>query len=155
MPTKKLKLAPLVVLAIAVVLIAILFMKSPPGAPGIRPVCFSTACISAEIADTPEERDRGLMFRTELAEDRGMLFIFETEGLYSFWMKNTLIPLDMIWIGQNFSIVHIEHAVPCTTEPCEFYTPNTPAKYVVEVVSGFVDAHNVKVGDSVALPGNV
>jgi len=155
MPAKKLKLVPRIVLAGAIVLIAILFMNYLPGAPGTRPVCFSTTCISAEIADTPEERNRGLMFRTELAEDKGMLFIFETEGLYSFWMKNTLIPLDMIWIGQNFNIVHIEHAVPCTTEPCESYTPDTPAKYVVEAVSGFADAHNVKVGDSVALLGNV
>lgn len=115
-------------------------------------VCFQSACINAELAETGEERSQGLMFREHLEE--GMLFVFETESIHSFWMKNTLIPLDMIWIGKNKQVVHLEHAVLCTTENCGLYTPSAPALYVLETNAGFVETNGVSVGDTVGIDYN-
>ncbi len=73
---------------------------------------------SVEVADTFASRERGLMFRTSLAADKGMLFDFKTPRLVAFWMKNTLIPLDMLFIGQNGQIVSIAaNAAPRTLTP--------------------------------------
>ncbi len=63
--------------------------------------CFKNYCFKVELAKTPEERSRGLMSIKSLASDKGMLFIFEKEGIFPFWMKNTLIPLDIIWINEE------------------------------------------------------
>ena len=106
--------------------------------------------IIVEIADTPEERGQGLMFRESLCEDCGMLFVFEEEGLYSFWMKNTLIPLDMIFIDADGVIVTILSAEPCVEEPCESYTPIDDAKYVLEVNKDYSLKNAVQEGDTVA-----
>ena len=103
-----------------------------------------------EIADTDELRARGLMYRESMAENEGMVFIFDTPGSYPFWMKNTLIPLDMIWVDADRRVVFIAPSVPpCKADPCPNFpaTPPPPALYVVEVVSGFAKKHGVKVGD--------
>jgi len=115
-------------------------------------VCIADACINAEVADTPLRMQRGLMFRKSLSEDEGMLFVHDKEEVYSFWMKNTYIPLDMIWINNDSRIVHIEHAVPCnSTSECMPYTPAEVANYVLEVNAGFVNANKVKIGDEVTI----
>lgn len=114
-------------------------------------VCFSDKCVNVEVVDTPAEREIGLMFRKSLGEDEGMLFIFENSGNYPFWMKNTLIPLDMIWINSDFKIVEIQTAVPCTQEPCGVYGGKELAKYVVEVNAGFAEKNWIKVGDGVKI----
>jgi len=101
--------------------------------------------IMAELAVTPAERERGLMFREKLEPDQGMLFVFEEEDLYSFWMKNTLIPLDIIWINCHQQIVHIEKNVPpCTQDPCPGYRPRQPALYVLELKAGQAEANNLQ-----------
>ena len=103
----------------------------------ISEVCFEDDCFSVEIADTHEERSRGLMFREELCSDCGMLFVYEQEGIYKFWMKNTLIPLDIIWLDSQFKVVHIANAVPCVVEDCRLYgSDSEKAQYVLEVNSG-------------------
>ncbi len=117
-------------------------------------VCFSEACIKAEIAETLSERTRGLMFREALAEDEGMLFVFQKEESRSFWMKNMHISLDIIWIDREFRIVHIEQAAPCASETCTLYKPNEPAQYVVEVKAGFVDKNNIHIGDMINISYN-
>jgi len=114
-------------------------------------VCFKEKCISLEIAQTPQQRARGLMFRKNLDENQGMLFIFENSAFHSFWMKNTLIPLDIIWINENKEIVYLISANPCKTETCESYKPDSPAKYVLEVNQGFVRENNIKVGDKIKI----
>jgi uncharacterized membrane protein (UPF0127 family) len=108
------------------------------------------ACVSVEIADTDVLRMQGLMFRENLAWNRGMLFVFENEDPYSFWMKNTRIPLDIIWIGADKRVVYIkEQALPCVAQSCETYSPAAKAKYVLEVNSGWVARNGIRVGDVV------
>ena len=110
--------------------------------------------VGVEIADTEATRARGLMFRNDLAQDRGMIFLFDQSGRHSFWMKNTVIPLDILWLDQSGRIVSIAHAVPpCHVDPCPSYTPRAEALAVVEVVSGFAKQHGLKMGDKVELEG--
>ncbi|MFH1054937.1 MAG: DUF192 domain-containing protein [Candidatus Altiarchaeota archaeon] len=111
-------------------------------------VCFKDSCVKVEIADNESGRMKGLMFRETLPPDRGMLFIFEEEGIHSFWMKNTLIPLDIIWLDSNMRVVNIEHAAPCKADPCQSYNPGETAKYVLEVNGGYATEHGIKVGDT-------
>lgn len=104
--------------------------------------------ITAELAVTDEERAKGLMFRKEIPEDYGMLFIFEEEERHGFWMKNTLIFLDIIWIDSKKRIVHIEENVPpCKRDPCEVYYPSKPALYVLELKGGKAKREDLKIGD--------
>lgn len=107
--------------------------------------------LSVEIADEPHELMRGLMSRKELDQNQGMLFVFENLGRHPFWMKNTLISLDMLWLNENFEIIHIENSVPpCRESPCLSYAAETnKAKYVLEVNGGWTLEKGVKVGDVV------
>lgn len=107
--------------------------------------------INAEIADDEQEQMKGLMFREKLNGNEGMLFVFENEGYQTFWMKNTLIPLDMLFIDKNFEIVDIKNAVPCKEEPCALYKSSKPAKYVLEVNGNFTIRNNVKISDKMTL----
>jgi len=107
--------------------------------------------INVEIADNFEERARGLMFREFLDENAGMLFVFEQEDYLSFWMKNTLIPLDMIFISEDFEIVDIKYAVPCKQDPCVSYKTISPAKYVLEVNGNFTLQNNIEIGNKIQI----
>lgn len=112
-------------------------------------VCINKVCIKAELADTLEKRQAGLMFRESLDENRGMLFVFEQEGVYSFWMKNMNFPLDLIWIGQDDKVVDVKcNALPCN-ELCPSIIVENLAKYVLEVNAGFVRKNSIKKGDQV------
>ncbi|HVN86314.1 MAG TPA: DUF192 domain-containing protein [Candidatus Binatia bacterium] len=103
--------------------------------------------IRVELATTPAAQAQGLMYRHELASDAGMLFIFPTDSVLHFWMKNTLIPLDMLFIDRDRRIVGIvEHAHPMSTEPVG---PDQPARYVLEVNGGFAAQHRIAVGSTV------
>lgn len=107
--------------------------------------------IDVEVANTPDSRERGLMWRSALAEDRGMLFIFPEEEIQSFWMRNTLIPLDMLFIDQHRRILGIvEHAVPHTRTPRGV---GRPTLYVLEVPGGWVERMGVRAGSLVQLEG--
>jgi len=88
--------------------------------------------INIEIADTDKERQEGLMFRENLQENHGMLFVYEKERIPSFWMKNTKIPLDIIFINSDSRVVDLFHAQPCKKEPCETYTSENKSLYVLE-----------------------
>ncbi|MBI3811600.1 MAG: DUF192 domain-containing protein [Nitrospirae bacterium] len=103
--------------------------------------------LQVEVADTPMEQTRGLMFRTDLPEDHGMLFIFERPGKNQFWMKNTLIPLDILWMDDQKRIIHIEYQVPpCKLDPCPVYGPSAESHYVLEVKAGVVHKRGLRVG---------
>ena len=106
----------------------------------IQKVCFNENCYSVELAQTDEQRQTGLMGREHLDKDKGMLFIYEDDGVYTFWMKNTLIPLDMIWIDKNATVARIiKNAEPCGKEYCPSINPNKKAKYVLEINGGEAD----------------
>ncbi len=108
--------------------------------------------VSAEIADEPEEWSRGLSFRPSLAEGSGMLFVFDDERFRQFWMKDTLIPLDVIFINGELVVVHIvEGAVPCEADPCPLYGSGGPVRYALEVNADFVQVHGIRVGAEVTI----
>ena len=89
------------------------------------------------------------MNRTELDANKGMLFIFNNEGVYQFWMKNTLIPLDMIWMDGNNKIVFMAQNIqPCKTMICPNINPLVNANYVLEINSGVSQKIGIKVGDT-------
>jgi len=113
-------------------------------------VALGNATVSAEVADSPEERARGLMDRETLGENAGMLFAFPDEAPRSFWMKNTKIALDIIFISSNFIIVGVQTMEPCE-EPCKLYVSLAPAQYALEVNRGFAEAQNIKVGDKIEI----
>jgi uncharacterized membrane protein (UPF0127 family) len=115
-------------------------------------VCFSSHCFSVEIASTPEQRAEGLMYRSHLDADSGMLFVFPAEGDYPFWMKNTLIPLDIIWMDSQGEVVHIARdAQPCDSADCPNIEPGKNASYVLELNAGMAEKTGLKEGDSMAL----
>ncbi|MBI4158790.1 DUF192 domain-containing protein [Candidatus Woesearchaeota archaeon] len=107
--------------------------------------------IRIEVADTGDKRSRGLMFRENICKNCGMLFIFDDLDYISFWMKNTLIPLDIVFIDENFTIVDIQYAIPCEEDPCRTYDSRGKAKYVLEVNEGFTEENNIKLGDKIEI----
>jgi hypothetical protein len=103
--------------------------------------------VPVEIADTPDKRATGLMYRRDLGADAGMLFLFAQASAQKFWMKNTPLPLDMIFIGPTAKIVGIvADTKPFTTNPLG---PDEASQYVLEVNAGFAAKHGVAVGDQV------
>jgi hypothetical protein len=102
-----------------------------------------THVVSAEIADSPELRQRGLMNRTSLAPDTGMLFVFEQELPLYFWMKNTLLPLDILFFEADGDLVSTASMVPCKKDPCQSYSSGRPAFFALEVASGYVQDQGV------------
>ena len=105
--------------------------------------------VKVEVVTKPADQARGLMYRRSLGKDSGMLFIFRQEGLQSFWMKNTLIPLDMIFISRNLVIVDITTMQPCITDPCPSYTSRQPAQYVLEVNANYCRSRKITIGDKI------
>jgi len=113
-------------------------------------VCIRNNCFNVELAKTPQEQKIGLMNRTHLTSDKGMLFIFNKEYTYGFWMKDTLIPLDMLWINSNNTIVYIQKdAEPCIVDTCPSYIPDKSGLYVLEINSGLSDEYHISVGEKV------
>ena len=111
-------------------------------------VCFGQTCFLVEVANTPAEQVQGLMHMQSLDKNKGMLFVFEKEDVYSFWMENTLISLDIIWMDKDGKIVFIkENAQPCIDNDCPFVIPNALAKYVLEVNAGVVKEIGLEVGE--------
>jgi uncharacterized membrane protein (UPF0127 family) len=119
-------------------------------------VTVGSATVNAEAADTAAKREMGLMNRSHLNENSGMLFIFPTEEQQSFWMKNMRIPLDIIFITADKHVLEIYASVPpCAADPCTLYASSAPIKYALEVNSGFSAQNGITSGDSVIIsPGS-
>jgi hypothetical protein len=105
------------------------------------------AKIDLEIADTEYERQLGLMNRKEMRENEGMLFIFPREDYQSFWMRNTFISLDIMFVNSQKKIVTIHRNTKILSESS--YPSTEPSIYVVETLAGFADRHNIQVGDKI------
>ena len=104
----------------------------------------TVARFEIEIADTPYKRETGLMYRDELATDKGMLFVFKSSGMRNFLMKNTILPLDLIFINQSLEIEHIHtNAEPFKTKSI---SSQVPAQYVLEIYGGQTDRLKLKKG---------
>ena len=106
-----------------------------------------TRKIDIEIADEDVKRAQGMMWRRSMSDSQGMLFIFDKEEPRSFWMKNTYIPLDIIYVNSLMEIVSIRH----NTKPFEEWSipSEYPAQYVVEVIAGFCYNYNIEAGDRI------
>ena len=125
---------------------------SPAPESGPRVVMPSGADYSAELAKTPEEQAQGLMFRESLPPRHGMLFLFPEPGVHKFWMKNTMIPLDMIWLDREGRVVFVSaDTPPCKADPCPSYGPDTPAVTVLEIAGGMAVKEAVKAGSLLKL----
>jgi len=147
---KRAYLPVLAAIGIVAALLLVSFFSGYPQAQGTNSVCIKGACFRVEIAATADQRARGLMYRESLDYDRGMLFVYASEGLYQFWMKNTLIPLDIIWIGSDNRIVNIKrNAEPCGAVSCPTINPGADSLHVLEINGGLSDALGFEVGDGV------
>lgn len=101
-----------------------------------------------EIANDPEARARGLMFRDSMPADHGMLFLFDEMQPRVFWMKNTHIPLDILYFDNEYKLVSVQERVPpCRSDPCAQYPSTGPAQYVLELNAGLAEKLGVKPGD--------
>lgn len=151
-------------------LAALLGCSPPPASTGLEPVTppVTTEAIAGpelpravlpdgarltlELAITPEEISNGLMFRPSLPDDRAMLFLFPRRRLPSFWMKHTLIPLDILFLDGDGRVVHVvREAPPCVADPCPQYVPPEPVWAVLEMTAGGADRHGVEVGTTLEL----
>jgi len=145
-------------LAVALLVACGVNNSTPPAtqapATGPRIIFPDNFAVHVEIAADDSTRAQGLMFRDQLAPDRGMIFLFAQSGDYPFWMKNTLIPLDMIWIDDQKRIVHVASNVPpCKADPCPSVPSGGNAKYVLEVAAGVAGRHALANGQTLRFEG--
>lgn len=106
--------------------------------------------LTVEVADTEKEREDGLMYRETLARDTGMWFAFEEEAPRVFWMKNTLIPLDVIFFNAKKEVVdYVPNMEPCKVAQCPRYPSSVSSMYALEVPAGYIQEKGIGVGDTV------
>lgn len=103
--------------------------------------------LTVEVMVRDEDREMGLMFRPSLPEDRGMLFVFGDLDFHGIWMKNCRFPIDIVWLDESRTVVHVAEAVPpCKADPCPVYQPLRKAAYVVELNAGQARREKALVG---------
>jgi uncharacterized membrane protein (UPF0127 family) len=118
-------------------------------APQGERICLRDICYSIDVMRTDVQRQQGLMFREGLGQGKGMLFVFDAEYIYPFWMKNMLFAIDILWLDKNKRVVYMETNVPpCRSEACSVYTPSVKAMYVLEIPAGDAAKHRINLGDT-------
>jgi uncharacterized membrane protein (UPF0127 family) len=123
-----------------------------PALAGPRVVLPSGSTYSLEVVRTPEEQAQGLMFRESLPEKTGMLFPFTDKGVHHFWMKNTMIPLDMVWMDADGKVLFVSaDTPPCKADPCPSYGPDSPAASVLEIAGGKAAKEKISLGSVLQL----
>jgi len=137
--------------------LSVAFFLAPLAATAATPpsVTLHGARFSTEFAVSDAQRERGLMFRTELKPDQSMLFIFPDSQPRAFWMKNTLIPLDILYFDGARKLVAMQlNAQPCKADPCAIYpSDGRDAAYVLEVAAGTAGRLGLKLGETLAIEG--
>lgn len=116
-----------------------------------KAVCVKDVCVRAEVVNTAADRQQGLMFRENLPQGQGMLFVFEAEGRYGFWMKNMKFPIDIIWIDKEKRVVDIKPNLSPCQDVCEIFEPRAKALYALEVEAGFCRRNKIEIGDKVSI----
>ncbi len=115
--------------------------------------CINNNCFEVEVVRSIDGKKKGLSSRDNLEQKAGMLFIYEKEEVYSFWMKDMNFPLDILWINKNKEIVHIEKNTQlCTKDNCPSLKPKEKALYILEINSGLTNKYNIKIGNELTLP---
>lgn len=122
-------------------------VRSATLAPSVR---LKGETIRVTIADTQEARAQGLSGRASLARNEGMLFVFDADGQYGFWMKDMLFAIDILWLNKDGEILYIVESAMPQSYP-EAFVPPTPARLVLELPAGWVRTHGVSIGDKVSL----
>jgi len=108
--------------------------------------------IHADLADTPNKQTNGLVWRSQLNDSEGMLFVFSSERSLNFWMKNMLIPIDIVFVTSDMKVINVYKSVPpCANDSCKPYASSKPAKYALELSAGFCERHGVHPGDSISI----
>ena len=131
-----------------IITILLIILQMPAGSVRLVPLYVGNTKFMVEIADTPEKQVTGLMYRDHIPENFGMLFVFAEEARRHFWMKNTLIHLDLIFLNRDKQVVHIcANAPPCRGEPCDLLDSQKPAMYVLELRGNRCREVNLRVGD--------
>jgi uncharacterized membrane protein (UPF0127 family) len=139
--------------ALAIVVLAIGACAQGPRIEIVGPDSVRRAVVSVEIADTSARREYGLMYRRHLDENAGMIFVFKAPQHLEFWMKNTIIPLDMIFADSAGKIVGIVRKAEPFSEAADSVEPDS--QYVLEVNGGFCERHGVEPGDTLLFEGFV
>lgn len=120
--------------------------QAPPSPPSV--ILPDGWAVQVDLATSPEQQARGLMFVRDLPPDRGMLFLFDTDEQRPFWMKNCFISLDLVWLDESFTVVDItREAPPCQEDPCPNFMPSRPIRNVLELSAGMATARHLSVGD--------
>lgn len=113
-----------------------------------KEVRLGKSTFTLEIANTEALQERGLSYRTSLAPNTGMIFVFNTPALYYFWMKDMNFPIDIIWLDKDKKVVHIEHSLAPHTYP-KSYGPDTSTQYVIEISAGETDKIGLSLGGTI------
>ena len=136
-------------IAIFIIIVTLLLIKGSHGSnKPIGYIKIGGQNIKIELAITPAEQERGLSGKTELKENESMLFVFDHPDKHYFWMKDMNFPIDIIWLNDNGEILYIEKDAWPESYPKTF-GPEMDSKYVLEVIAGFSEKNNLKVGDEV------
>jgi uncharacterized membrane protein (UPF0127 family) len=138
------------IVRVAAILAAAVFLSACGGGSGARAVIDTGAgsvTVHVEVAETAAQRERGLMGRTSLASDAGMVFLFPTATTDAFWMKDTLIPLSIAFYGADGRILRILDMPPCHADPCPVYNPGVAYRGALEVNRGAFRRWGVREGD--------
>lgn len=140
----------ILVLILAILVLGALLILIYPYTKKKATVIINNQKFSVEVARTQSQQEKGLSGRGHLDHNSGMLFVFEKSDIYSFWMKDTLVPLDIIWIDNN-QIVEMTTLNPPIGDNIPEYTPKNKAKYVLELPAGTKERYNFKAGDPVEI----
>ena len=131
-------------------------LAAPPRTAHTHVLHLDGHAFQVQLATNDAQRERGLMYRASLPADQGMLFVFPYEAPQSFWMKNTLIPLDILFFDKDRKLVSMQLDVPpCKADPCPTYPSGKPATYVLELAAGTVAQLGISTGDSFSLEGKI